>query len=121
MAVSATDHNDHFSDDYANYGNCINIFASGGYGGSWDSDDIYSTTPDYTVYLTYSDGLSTEYDYMAGTSMATPHISGVAALILSINSTLSPLQVRTIIETSADQVYDSNYNVYLPRLNAYEA
>ena len=53
--------------------------------------------------------------------MATAHVSGVAALILSIKSTLYPSQVRTIIETTADDVYDDYYEVYLPRLNAYES
>ncbi|KAA3657031.1 MAG: hypothetical protein DWQ10_14135 [Calditrichaeota bacterium] len=120
IAVSATDHEDQYS-TFAKVNASTNIFAPGEKGGLWDYDDIYSTTPNDTVYFSSIDSIGPDYDYMAGTSMATPHVSGVAALILAINSTLSPSHVRTIIETSADQVYDSNYNVYLPRLNAYEA
>ncbi|MBC8186275.1 S8 family serine peptidase [candidate division KSB1 bacterium] len=119
IAVSSTDHNDYYADNYANAGSSTNIFAPGGYGGTFNTDDIYSTTPNYYFYLDYL--TDTTYGYMAGTSMATAHVSGVAALILSIKSTLSPSQVRTIIETTADDVYDDNYEVYLPRLNAYEA
>lgn len=43
------------------------------------------------------------YEYKSGTSMACPHVSGIAALLLQANSTLSPDNVRTIItETAVD-------------------
>ncbi|NOZ49492.1 MAG: S8 family serine peptidase [Chloroflexi bacterium] len=41
------------------------------------------------------------YRTMSGTSMATPHVAGLAALILSRNPTLSPTQVRDIIQNTA--------------------
>lgn len=66
IAVSATDHDDQYA-TYANTDyNSTNIYAPGGYGGGWDSDDIYSTTPNYEV----DEDLDTDYDYMAGTSMS---------------------------------------------------
>ena len=53
--------------------------------------DIYSTTPDNT-YETYS-----------GTSMATPQVAGVAALVLSANPNLTPAQVEYILTTTANR------------------
>ena len=53
--------------------------------------DIYSTTPDNT-YETYS-----------GTSMSTAQVSGVAALVLSANPTLTPSQVEYILTTTANR------------------
>lgn len=36
-----------------------------------------------------------------GTSMATPHVTGVAALMLSVNSALTPDQLKTILQQSS--------------------
>lgn len=46
----------------------------------------------------------------SGTSMACPHVSGVAALILERNSALKASQVREIIAKSAKQVGDQPYD-----------
>jgi hypothetical protein len=53
--------------------------------------DIYSTTP-------YNN-----YEIETGTSMATPQVAGVAALVLSTNPTLTPAQVEYILTTTANR------------------
>jgi hypothetical protein len=62
-------------------------------------DNIYSTSTDYTGYK--SD---------AGTSYAAPHVSGIAALMLSVNPNLTGQQVRDIIETTAQRIGVDNNN-----------
>ena len=60
---------------------------------------IFSTTPTYT----YKTG-ATDYDSWDGTSMATPHVSGAAALVLAKSPELSPAQVIRKLQSSADRV-----------------
>ncbi len=54
-----------------------------------------------------------EYVYMSGTSMAAPFVSGLAALIVAHTPDLTPDEVRSIIEDSADplgsEAFDTDY------------
>ncbi|MBP8591125.1 S8 family serine peptidase [Candidatus Shapirobacteria bacterium] len=45
-----------------------------------------------------------------GTSMATPHVTATIALMLSINPNLSPIDVKSILEETANKVAIPNYN-----------
>lgn len=51
---------------------------------------------------------------MSGTSMACPHVAGVAALILERNSELTVTQVNSIINSNARRISGVNYNVSKP-------
>ena len=53
------------------------------------------------------------YCCFTGTSAACPHVAGIAALILSTNNSFSWLQVKEIIESSAQKVKEYNY-IYSP-------
>lgn len=51
--------------------------------------------------------LADSYEQVRGTSIATAHVSGVAALLLGLQPTLSPDQVRTVLTRSA-RAYPAN-------------
>ncbi|MDZ8110087.1 MAG: S8 family serine peptidase [Nostoc sp. DedQUE12a] len=66
-----------------------------------DSNMAYVTAPGVNVYSTLP---NQTYGFYNGTSMAAPHVAGVAALILSANASLTGGQVREIITQTAVNV-----------------
>jgi subtilisin family serine protease len=70
--------------------------------------------------LSYTD--NSGYVYMSGTSMATPCVAGVIALMLSKQSYLSPAQISEILETTTLPLSITKSNIYgSGRINALEA
>lgn len=81
ISVASVD-NTGLMSDFSNYGiTSVDVAAPGGY--------IASTYP------------GSSYAWMSGTSMATPHVSGIVALMLGAKPGLSALQVKEIILKSA--------------------
>lgn len=97
---------------FSNSGPWVDVTAPG--------ERILSTMPTYEVFLT-SDALPPEerfeqgYDYMSGTSQATPYVSALAALILSQNPDYTAAQVVEVIKASATDIYP-NHPSYFQRL-----
>lgn len=58
-----------------------------------------------------------QYKDVTGTSMAAPHVAGIAALVLSINPCLTAQQVRDIIEQTAQKTGTYNYDTNINRPN----
>ncbi|MCC2954749.1 S8 family serine peptidase [Massilia sp. IC2-477] len=77
---------------YSNYGTLVDVAAPGGDGS-------------YSVISTLNSGSSTpgsdNYAGYQGTSMATPHVAGVAALMFAAKSTLTPDQVESMLKSTA--------------------
>ncbi|KKL78386.1 hypothetical protein LCGC14_2025360, partial [marine sediment metagenome] len=84
--------------------------------------DIYSTTPTYPhLYSTfYARRGALSYDFRGGTSMATPAVSGVAALIKSKWPAYTPAQIQQVMQNNADDLGDAGRDDYFGygRLNA---
>lgn len=55
-------------------------------------------------WVPVSTHIDTGYHSMSGTSMAAPHVAGVAALLLSANPTLTGAQLKDIILDCADSI-----------------
>lgn len=81
---------------YSNYGSLVDISAPGGQTSTGTANGILSTLNSGTKTP------STEsYAYYQGTSMATPHIAGLVALMKSANSSLTPAQIETAVKSNA--------------------
>src|SRR6185312_10479630 len=52
--------------------------------------------------------IGSDYATFDGTSMATPHVSGVVALIKATNPKLTPAQVRDVLKSTATPTTDTN-------------
>jgi hypothetical protein len=61
----------------------------------------YVVAPGVDVYSTQLGG---GYKLLSGTSMATPHVAGVVALMLSANPNLTAAQVRSILTSTASRL-----------------
>lgn len=88
--------------NFSNIGERVDVYAPGG-DRPISSNDIYSTFP------------KVEYDYDAGTSMAAPHVSGVAAMAWAVNSSLTGPDVKRIICESGKRAADKDYTFGIPK------
>lgn len=94
IAVASTGPTDQRS-SFSGYGTGIDIAGPGG------DSTICGMNIACTIASTY---LNNQYSLSQGTSMATPHVAGVATLILSKNPNLTPDEVESILISTADTI-----------------
>ncbi|MCP3026508.1 S8 family peptidase [Halobacillus sp. A5] len=98
LAVGAVDQYDNKA-SFSNYGTWVDVTAPG--------VDIASTVP------------NGGYAYMSGTSMASPHVAGLAGLLASQGRSNS--DIRAAIENTADPISGTGYYFNDGRINSYAA
>ena len=107
IAVAATDQNDGKA-NFSNHGTWVDVAAPG--------VDIYSTLPNHKNQIG-----PRNYGTLSGTSMAAPHVAGVAALVWATEYGTNNSTVRERIETTADELEGTLGNYGIGRVNAYLA
>lgn len=93
IAVAASDRSGNLVTRYSNYGAKVDILAPGG---DVITDSDNDGNPDGVLSMVQGG-----YAFYNGTSMAAPHVAGVAALMLANNSALSPAEVEQGIKIGA--------------------
>ena len=93
FTVAASDARGHLA-RYSSYGTVVDILAPGG---DVRRDDNRDNIPDGVLSYAASDG----YQMLNGTSMAAPHVAGVAALLLARNPRLTPSRLTELMRRFA--------------------
>ena len=114
ITVSAFDYLD-LKAFFSNYGLKIDVAAPG--------VDVLSLKASAGSMCGTSRTVGTNYCYVSGTSMATPHVAGLAALILAKNPSFTNEQVRQAIRKGADDVSTPGLDIYsgFGRINSFKS
>jgi subtilisin family serine protease len=111
LAVSATAHEERLA-LYSNWGDYVGVAAPGGdfdFTTGWFLP-VYSTMPTYHVTLNLPEyGAARDYDYLQGTSMASPQVAGLAALVAGSKGWTqstpgAPVKIWQAIQRGADSL-----------------
>jgi serine protease len=118
LAVGATDALDNLA-PYSNRGKGLDLVAPGGNTSADTDGDGYV---DGVLQETLIDG-SWGYYFFQGTSMAAPHVAGVAALLIANGTATTPDAIKAVLQSTAkdlgDPGFDSTYGAGL--IQAYAA
>lgn len=112
IAVAATDNKDNKA-SFSTYGKWVDVAAPG--------VNVYSTFPNHPFVLGTQNGRSQGYDVASGTSMASPVVAGVAALVWRTPAATDNASVRAKIESTADPITGTGTSWANGRVNACKA
>ncbi|WP_071151621.1 S8 family serine peptidase, partial [Bacillus mycoides] len=84
---------------------------------------VFSTAPEYINDPQEGINYGNAYVRLSGTSMATPHVAGTAALILQQHPNYTPFDVKAALMNTSDDLNGQNsvYEVGAGRIDAYQA
>ncbi|MBX5484325.1 MAG: S8 family serine peptidase [Myxococcaceae bacterium] len=104
---------------YSNYGDPVDVMAPGGdmtvdLDGDGYPDGVLST------YVDASSG-SPNYEFLQGTSMATPHVSGVVALMASVDPTITASKAEGLLRSTANPASKCQWGCGAGMVDSYQA
>jgi len=96
---------------YSNYGDALDLVAPGGdldvdQNGDGYRDGIFQESFErfWFIFLDWN------YCYSAGTSVASPHVAGVAALVKSLHPEYGPDKIRQVLQDTAEDLGDAGWD-----------
>jgi len=93
---------------YSNRGSALDLVAPGG---DMDADQNNDGEPDCILQETFWwFGINWGYWWFAGTSMASPHVAGVAALIKAVHPEFGPDEIRMVLEETAEDLGEPGWD-----------
>lgn len=109
LSVGATSNSD-IKSSFSNFGSWVKVTAPG--------TNIYSTLPTHAFNMQAEADLQTNYDYVSGTSMSAPMVSGVAALVWASQYGGSAAKVTQRLYDTADKITGTGQFFQYGRVNA---
>jgi len=101
IAIGATQY-DETKAPYSNYGPSLDLVAPGGNTSVDQNNDGYGDGVLQQTFTISNGRINWGFYFFQGTSMAAPHVSGVAALLISAGKANTPDQIRTILQQTAE-------------------
>jgi len=103
IAVGATQY-DETKAPYSNYGPSLDLVAPGGNNNLDQNNDGYADGVLQQTFASSRQLCSFAYYFFQGTSMAAPHVSGVAALLIAKGNATTPNDIRTALQETAEDL-----------------
>lgn len=102
---------------YSNFGGAVHVVAPGGESAEDANGDSY---PD-GVLSTFQDGANAVFQFEQGTSMASPHVAGVVALMKARSASITAAQAKMALTSTANTAFQCSEGCGAGLVNAHAA